>query len=215
MPMNAPPVAAERLSDAQMLKLGAHGITRSFPKQTIVLSEGDETDALYIVIEGRLKVFVADEHGHEIVLSTLGAGEYFGEMVLDGGPRSASVMTLEQSRLLTVPKAQFRDFVTKNPAFALSLIDKLIRRVRALTAHVKSLALMDVYVRVAHLLLDLAEEKNGKQVIGERLTQQDIANRVGASREMVGRILKDLAVGGYISVSKDGIVLHRKPPLHW
>lgn len=207
--------ASDRLSDAQLLTLGAHGITRSFPKQTIILSEGDETDALYIVIEGRLKVFVSAPSGHEVVLSTIGPGEYFGEMVLDGGPRSASVMTLEPSRLLTVPKAQFRGFVTSNPAFALSLIEKLIGRVRVLTAHVKSLALMDVYGRVAGLLLELAVEKDGKQVIGERLTQQEIANRVGASREMVGRILKDLAAGGYISVSRDGIVLHRKPPLHW
>jgi CRP/FNR family cyclic AMP-dependent transcriptional regulator len=114
-----------------------------------------------------------------------------------------------------VPKDAFREFVQNNPAFAFSLIEKLIARVRALTDNVKSLALMDVYGRVARLLLDLAEEREGLLVIGERLTQQEIANRVGASREMVSRILKDLTTGGYVTQSREGIVLHRKPPLHW
>ena len=150
-----------------------------------------------------------------MVLSTMGPGEYFGEMVLDEGPRSASVATLEPSRFLVVAKKDFRDFVASNPAFAQSLIDKLIRRVRALTESVKSLALMDVYGRVARLLLEMAEERDGGLAISQRLTQQDIANRIGASREMVSRILKDLSTGGYLTQSRNGIVLHRKPPAHW
>ena len=150
-----------------------------------------------------------------MVLSTQGPGEYFGEMVLDEGPRSASIMTLEPSRFLVVQKNDFREFVLKNPAFALSLIDKLIHRARALTESVKSLALMDVYGRVARLLLELAEERDGSMVIPQRLTQQDMASRIGASREMVSRILKDLSSGGYLTQSRTGIVLHRKPPEHW
>ncbi|MGH9578920.1 MAG: Crp/Fnr family transcriptional regulator, partial [Terriglobales bacterium] len=98
---------------------------------------------------------------------------------------------------------------------ALSLVEKLIHRVRALTESVKSLAFMDVYGRVARLLLELAEDRDGRLVIGERLTQQDIANRVGASREMVSRILKDLSLCGCITHSRAGIVLHRKPPARW
>jgi CRP/FNR family cyclic AMP-dependent transcriptional regulator len=162
-----------------------------------------------------VKVYVSDDDGHDVVLATQGAGEYFGELVLDEGPRSASVMTLEPSRFLVVPLNDFRDFVAGNPAFALSLIEKLIARVRSLTESVKSLALMDVYGRVARLLLELAEESNGGLVISQRLTQQDIASRIGASREMVSRILKDLSIGGYLTQSRTGIVLHRKPPEHW
>jgi CRP/FNR family cyclic AMP-dependent transcriptional regulator len=204
------------LNDADLTAVGAHGIARSYPKHTIIVSEGDATDSLYIILEGRVKAFVSDGEGNEMVLSTQGPGEYFGEMVLDEGPRSASIVTLEPSRFLVVPKAEFRQFVLSNPTFALSLIDKLISRVRSLTASVKSLALMDVYGRVARLLLEMAEEKgDGGYIIAQRLTQQDIASRIGASREMVSRILKDLSDGGYLTQSRTSIVLHRKPPEHW
>jgi CRP/FNR family transcriptional regulator, cyclic AMP receptor protein len=203
------------LLDADLMAVGSHGIARRYPKNTIVVSEGDRTDSLFVILEGRVKIYVSDDAGHDVVLSTQGPGEYFGELVLDEGPRSASVMTLEPSRFLVVPQKDFRDFVVKNPAFALSLIEKLIARVRSLTASVKSLALMDVYGRVARLLLELAEESNGGFVIPQRLTQQDIASRIGASREMVSRILKDLSIGGYLTQSRNGIVLHRKPPEHW
>jgi len=197
------------------MAMGPHAIARAYPKSTIIVSEGDRTDSLYIILEGRVKAFVSDDRGHEVVLSTQGPGEYFGEMVLDEGPRSASVMTLEPSRFLVVPKKDFRDFVARNPAFALSLLEKLIHRARALTESVKSLALMDVYGRVARLLLELAEERDGALVIGERLTQQEIASRVGASREMVSRILKDLTNGGYVAIERSRMVLTRRPPAHW
>lgn len=203
------------LSDAELKAIGSHGIARSYPKNTIIVSEGDTTDSLYIILEGRVKVFVSDGEGHDVVLSTQGPGEYFGEMVLDEGPRSASIMTLEPARFLVVPKSDFRDFVARNPAFALNLIEKLIGRARALTASVKSLALMDVYGRVARLLVEMAEENGGQFAILQRLTQQEIASRIGASREMVSRILKDLSTGGYLTQSRAGIVLHRKPPQHW
>ena len=203
------------LSDADLSAMGSHAIARSYPKNTIIVTEGDQTDSLYIILEGRVKVFVSDDDGHEVLLLTQGAGEYFGELVLDEGPRSASVMTLEPARFFVVPKQDFHDFVSKNPAFALSLIEKLISRVRSLTASVKSLALMDVYGRVARLLLELAEESGDTLAIPQRLTQQDIASRIGASREMVSRILKDLSTGGYLTQSRSGIVLHRKPPEHW
>jgi CRP/FNR family cyclic AMP-dependent transcriptional regulator len=203
------------LSDADLMAVGSHGIARSYPKNTIIVTEGDKTDSLYVILEGRIKVFVSDGEGHDMVLSTQGPGEYFGEMMLDEGPRSASIMTLEPSRFLIVAKADFREFVIKNPVFAHSLIEKLIVRARALTSSVKSLALMDVYGRVARLLLELAEDNGGKLSIPQRLTQQDIASRVGASREMVSRILKDLSTGGYLTQSRNGILLHRKPPEHW
>ncbi len=204
-----------RLTDAELMAIGVHGIARSFPKNAVIVNEGDATDSLYVITEGRVKAFVSDNEGGEVILSTQGPGEYFGEMVLDEGLRSASVMTLEPSRFLVVPKEDFREFVLKNPAFSVSLIEKLISRVRSLTESVKSLALMDVYGRVARLLLELAQEVDGVLVIEERLTQQDIANRVGASREMVSRILKDLSIGGYIAQTRERTVLLKKPPAHW
>lgn len=203
------------LDEAELREFSGRGAVKSFPKQTIIVSEGDETDSLYVILSGRVKVFVADESGREIVLGTQGPGEYFGEMALDGGARSASVMTLEPSRFMVVPRSRMREFLRSQPDFAVRLIEKLIRRSRALTASVKNLALLDVYGRVARLLLELAEEEGDKLVIKDRLTQQDVADRIGASREMVSKILKDLALGGYISVQKKRITIHKAPPRHW
>jgi len=207
--------AAFKLNEPELRALSGEGVVRSFPKHAVIVNEGDETDSLYIILSGRVKVFVSDEAGKEIMLASQGPGEYFGEMVLDGGPRSASVMTLEPSRFVVISKYKFREFLREHPEFSISLIEKLIRRTRMLTESVKSLALMDVYGRVARLLLDLAVRKNGSLVIDEKLTQQDIASRVGASREMISRILKDLTTGGYVTVDRKRITINRTPPRHW
>ena len=203
------------LTEAELHALSGQGAVKSFPNHAVIVHEGDETDSLYVILSGRVKVFVADESGKELVLGTQEAGEYFGEMVLDGGPRSASVMTLEPTRFLVVPKHKVREFLRSQPDFAVRLIEKLIRRTRALTENVKNLALMDVYGRVARLLLDLARDDGGGLVVREKLTQQDIADRVGASREMVSKILKDLVTGGYLSVVRKRITIHKAPPRHW
>jgi CRP/FNR family cyclic AMP-dependent transcriptional regulator len=203
------------LTEKHLRSLAQHGVSRRFPKNAVVVHEGDATDSLYIIVSGKVKVYVADESGKEVVLNTEGPGSYFGEMVLDGGPRSASVMTLEPSTFAVVAQSEFRKFLTENPDVAVHIIEKLIARTRALTDSVKSLALLDVYGRVARLLLELAHEEKGKLVIGEKLTQQDIANRVGASREMVSRILGDLSKGGYIDISDKKITINKKPPARW
>jgi CRP/FNR family cyclic AMP-dependent transcriptional regulator len=212
-PKEPPP--DEVLDDAALKALSQRAVTRSFAKNTVVVNEGDRTDSLYIIVSGRVKIYVSDDKGKEIVLNESGPGQYFGEMVLDEGPRSASVMTLAPTRFLVVPGADFAAFLAKSPDFSLHLIRKLIRRVRALTNDVKSLALMDVYGRVARMLLDLAVERDGALVIEGRPTQQEIANRVGASREMISRILTDLAAGGYIGVERDRIVIARTLPRAW
>jgi CRP/FNR family transcriptional regulator, cyclic AMP receptor protein len=203
------------LSEVELKAVSQRALTRTFPKNTVVVSEGDRTDTLHIIVSGRVKIYVSDDKGKEIVLNHAGPGEYFGEMVLDEGPRSASVMTLEPTRFLVIPKEDFRGLVAKSPDFSLHLIRKLIRRVRALTNDVKSLALMDVYGRVARMLLELAVERDGALVIEDRPTQQEMANRVGASREMISRILTDLADGGYITVARDRITIARALPRAW
>jgi CRP/FNR family cyclic AMP-dependent transcriptional regulator len=206
---------SKRFDEHELRVLAAQGVVRAFPKNTIIVSEGDRTDSFYIILSGRVRIFVSDEEGREIVLATQGAGDYFGEMVLDGGPRSASVMTLEPSRFAIIARAHFREFLHSHPAFSIRLVEKLIGRTRALTENVKSLALLDVYGRIARVLLELAVEENGRLIVGEKLTQQDIANRVGASREMVSKIFKDLTAGGYISIDRKRITIHKSPPRHW
>ena len=209
------PSPDELLDVIDLRDFAERAVTRTLPKNTVVVSEGDRTDSLYIIVSGRVKIYVSDEKGKEVALNESGPGEYFGEMVLDEGPRSASVMTLEPTQFLVVPKEDFREFVKKSPEFSLHLIYKLIKRVRALTNDVKSLALMDVYGRVARMLLELAVERDGVLVIESKPTQQEIASRVGASREMVSRILGDLTVGGYITVARDRITIARALPRAW
>jgi CRP/FNR family cyclic AMP-dependent transcriptional regulator len=203
------------LSEQDIAALSRRAVTRAFPKNTIILNEGDQTDSLYIILSGRVKVFLANEEGKEIVLDTQGPGEYFGEMVLDEGPRSASVMTLEPCRFQLIPKDDVKALMQSHPDFAMHLVRKLIYRGRVLTEHVKSLALQNVYGRFAKLLNEMAVPQDGKRVLQEKLSQQEMANRVGASREMINRIVKDLTTGGYISVDGQRIVIHKPLPANW
>lgn len=202
------------LSSAELAEISRHGIAREYKARTVLMTEGDLTDALYIIFEGRVRAYVSDADGREAVLSVMGPGEYFGEIALDEGPRSASVITLEPCKLLVVPGADLADFVRRNPAFAMHFIHRLIGRIRTLTESVRSLALMDAYGRVARLLLENAITEKGVQYV-EKLTQAEIASRVGCSREMVSRIFKDLVQGRYITVQPDRIVINRKPPARW
>ena len=202
------------LPQSELDALAARGV-RSFPKNTIVVNEGDETDSLYVILSGTVKFFVSEDGGRDFVLGTAGPGEYFGEIALAGGPRSASVMTLEPCRFVIIPKSEMKSFLAQYPDVALHLIGNLSQRVRTLTDNAKSLALLDVYGRVTKALLDLAVPQDGKLVIPGKLTQQEIADRVGASREMISRILKDLTLGGYIEQSGKSIIVHRTPPSHW
>jgi len=202
------------LAPEELAELRRKAQVRNLPRQALVVSEGDRTDSLYIILSGKVKVFLSED-GRQVTLRQLGPGDYFGEMVLDEGPRSASVMTVEPCSLAVVSREAFWAFIAAHPDFTLRLIKKLIHFTRGLTNSVRSLALLDVYGRVARLLLELAVERDGKRVIPEKLTQREIASRVGASREMIGLILRDLSIGGYISVAGREITINREPPKHW
>ena len=203
------------LTAAELEEISQHGVVRDYRPRTVLVTEGDRTDALYIILDGKVRAYVSDKDGREAILSVMGPGEYFGEIAFDEGPRSASVITLEPCRMLVVPREDFTDFVKRSPPFAVHFINRLIARVRTLTESVRSLALMDAYGRVARLLLESAVTEKGIQFVPQKLTQAEIASRVGCSREMVSRIFKDLVQGGYISVQPDRIVINRKPPARW
>jgi CRP/FNR family cyclic AMP-dependent transcriptional regulator len=203
------------LSDADIEAIASLATTRNVPANTLVVHEGDQTDSLYIIRSGRVRIFLQDDKGKEVILTTQGPGDYFGEMVLDGGPRSASVMSTEPCQFTIISKVNLERFIQSSPAGALAIIRQLIARVRSLTDNVRNLALLDVYGRLRKTLLDLAVEENGVRVIKEKLTQQDLANRVGASREMVSKIMKELSVGGYIRTERKIITVLRDPPTGW
>ncbi len=200
------------LDRAELAPLAAVAAVRNYPTDAIIVSEGDRADTLYFVLSGRVKVFVGGDDGREIVLAAQGSGTFFGDMMLDDGLRSASVMTLEPCRVAALSRHVFRDFLVRHPDTALALIKNLIRRTRSTNDQVRDLALLDAFGRVCKLLQSLAREVGGRLIVEERLTQEEIGERVGASREMVSRVLKDLKTGGYVRLENRRIVILRKLP---
>ena len=206
----------EGLSDEQIGLLTNRAAVRTYPKGAIIVSEGDEGNSLFLIQSGSVKAFLSDENGKEVVLSTQRDGEYFGDLALfDDEPRSASVMALEPCKVMIITKAQLRDAIKEDPEIGFTLLHGLAKRVRILTENVRTLALLDVFGRLSKTLYDLAEEKDGVLVIEQRLTQQDLANRIGASREMVSRIMHDLIEGGYLERETRRITIRKKIPSNW
>ena len=203
------------LSDADIALIEELAVEKQVPKGIIVMTEGAPGDSLYAIKTGRVKIFMGDEEGREIILKILGAGDFFGEMsMIDSQPRSASVATLEASTFKVLSHQAFEQCVERAPRIATVVLQALARRLRDADRKISNLALMGVYGRVASTLLELAVNRDGKMVVGEKLSQQDIANMVGASREMVNRILKDLSERGYITVESKSITIHdqKLPP---
>ena len=205
----------ERLQDHDLQQIANAAVVRSFPRNSIVITEGDDSNSLYLVLSGEVKVFVSDEDGKTNTINRLGPGDYFGEMsLIDDQPRSASVATLGACKLSIISRAFLFDYIESNPRVAIALLQGMARRLRDTTGHAKNLALMDVFGRIAHVLLDEAADEDGR-LITPPLTQQDIAERVGSSREMVSRILKDLRAGDYIAQDGKRIVINKAIPDRW
>jgi CRP/FNR family transcriptional regulator, cyclic AMP receptor protein len=207
------PLFAE-LTDDDLEVINELSVEKLMPRGTVVLTEGDGGDSLYAIVSGRVKVFIGDEDGREIILKILGPGDFFGEMsLIDQQPRSASVSVIETSTLKVLSHVAFQECMKRAPAIATTVMTALAKRLRDADKKISTLALMDVYGRVANTLLELAIEADGKLVVGEKLSQQEIANMVGASREMVNRILKDLTERGFIAIeSKQITILDNKLP---
>src|SRR5258705_258667 len=197
------------LPENQLALLTSALSRKSFPRGTMIIAAGDVTESLFVVISGRLKVMMTDDEGREVILAILGPNEFFGEMgLIDDHPRSASVVALEACELLSLSKRDFKRCLSENFEMTMTVMRGLAKRLREADQKIGSLALMDVYGRVAHLLLDMAETVDGQKVVTKKLAKQDIAKMIGASREMVSRVMKDLQSGGYIEVRPGSIFLH-------
>lgn len=199
------------LPDEEVAAVQQRGQRRRYPARALIIQEGETGNVVFFVLEGRLRVFAADDDGGEIVLNVLEPGSCCGELALLGdGVRSASVMTLEPAVLFSLSGSELRAVFERHPAVFNRLLSLLGQRVKALSDNVRSLALDDVYVRVTRYLHEAAEVTSDGLLVAQDLTQRELASRVGASREMVARILRELRVGGYISTSR-GRILIRKP----
>jgi CRP/FNR family cyclic AMP-dependent transcriptional regulator len=204
------------LQEPMLREIAERGNVKRYPAHSVLITEDDASDTLYIILSGRVKVYASNESGKDVILNVLAAGDLVGEMSIDGGSRSASAMTLEPTSCVLVSGADLRAFIVAHPDFAHHLILKLITRVRSLTGRVKSLALEDVYGRVL-ALLQATSEPDGEQrrIVTQKMTQQDIAEHVGSSREMVSRIFKQLTIGGYVTLEGGQIRILKTPPAFW
>lgn len=211
-----PPSIFGQLDEVRAKTLFSDFQRRAYAKNSFVINAGDNSDSFYLIQSGKIKIVILDEEGKEVILSMLGPGDHFGEFsLIDGQPRSASAVTMEESALLIVSKDQFRECLAENPDIAERVMLSLTQRLRDADRKIEGLALHDVYSRLVRTLSELSTEQDGKHILPQRLTHQDLANMIGASREMITRILRDLATGGYISVENREITLLKKLPSAW
>ncbi len=200
------------LTEAQLETLAAGSARRSYPKGRTIVSEGEPSQSMYILLAGRAKVQRSDSEGKEVILAVLGSGEFIGEMsLIDDAPRSASVITLEPCEFMAVSKEAFKAMLVQSPEVAMNVMRGLVRRLREADKKIETLALLDVYGRVARVLLDFSEDVGGERMVKNKLPRQEIAKMIGASREMVSRVMKGLEIDGYIVTMPEGkLVLREK-----
>jgi CRP/FNR family cyclic AMP-dependent transcriptional regulator len=204
------------MSNTHLELLSAQACHRSYDKNSIIFAEGDYSDSLYILRQGRIKIYISDSDGREMLLNELGTGDYFGELsLIDHGPRSASARTLCDCDVSIITSEDFLQCLFSNPEMAISMLELVTKRLRVATNSQRQLALMDVYGRLKMTLLALSVEINTSRLIEPKPTQQNLANMIGASREMVSRIFKNLKARGYIETSKTSITIRKTLPDKW
>lgn len=196
--------------------LAGRGRVMNVPKNGLIAQEGEPGDSLFVLLRGKVKVFSSGRGGRELTYEMVEHGDFFAEACLDGGPRSASAVALEPSVCVVVPRDAVEDEAAREPGLAMELLARLAKRLRLVTQTARSIALMDVYGRVVRML----EAEHGaataeRPITLHQITHLQIASRVGASREMVSRLLKDLEKGGYIELGNRRITLRRKLPARW
>lgn len=203
------------LDDHDLAQIAAASVVRTYSKNSIVITEGDTSSSLYIILTGAVKVFVSNADGRTNIINRLGPGDYFGELsLIDNEPRSASIETLTKTQLSILSRPYFVSYLEANPRVAIRLLEGMGQRLRKTTDHAKDLALMDVFGRIANVLLKSATDEDGRMMTPP-LTQQDIADQVGASREMVSRILKDLRAGDYVAMDGKRFIINKHIPDRW
>ena len=205
------PIFSE-LSDDDISSLGRLAIRKHYAKDNVVFFENEEGDFFFMILDGRIKVTILGDDGREVILSLLGPGDFFGEMaLLDNEPRSATAIAVEDSELLSLHRTDFQSVLTDNRTITAGLIKVLSGRLRRANHQISTLALLDVYGRVARVIVDMAREEGRRlkdgRIAFRRATHQEIANRIGTTRETVTRMLKDLERQGLIHVEGKELVV--------
>jgi len=185
-----------------------------YPRGSIVFYEGDPGDFLMVVISGKVKVVLLGEGGQEIILAMLGPGNFFGEMaILESAPRSATVMTIEPSEFLCLDQQSFSALLQRHPPISIKILKHLSERLRQADEQIRSLAMFDIYGRIAQCLLRLGQTQGKrleeKLVITDRPSFQELSHMIGCSRETVSRAMKVLQEDGYLTVTRKDITIKR------
>jgi CRP/FNR family transcriptional regulator, cyclic AMP receptor protein len=194
------------LTQAQAEAVAAAVVKQRFKRGECIVEQGKKSNLLAIVLTGRARVVTADARGREVILATMNPGDYIGEMsLIDNQPHSASVRAEVQTDVLILGGVEFARCLPENTSMAYAIMKGLVQRLRHADRKIESLALMDVYGRVARALLEFAKpDKDGQLIIRDRVSRQDVAKMIGASREMVSRVMKDLEERGFIELLEDG-----------
>ena len=197
------------LTVAQAEVISGAVIKRRFKRGEALVEQGQKSNALFILLTGRARVMTSDSRGREVILATLAQGDYLGEMsIIDNEPHSATVRAEVQTDVLMLGRAEFARCLTENASMSLVVMRGLVKRLRHADRKIESLALLDVYGRVAHALLDFAvADAQGQLLVKDKISRQDLAKMVGASREMVSRVMKDLEERGFIEALPSGATL--------
>jgi len=206
----------KNLSDSVLEHLLATSRIHKHRKGVLLISEGETGESLYLIISGRVKIFVSDEGGNEMTLFIETSGGYIGEIsLLDDAPRTASAITLEPTEIISISKRGFKDLVRENPDIAFNIIEALSKKLRRSTNVIRSLALRNVYQRLVLKLLELAEEDNGNKIIAVKYSYLELGKMIGASREMVGKVMAELIRGGYLEERDKKLVVLKDFPHDW
>ncbi|MEQ1560820.1 MAG: Crp/Fnr family transcriptional regulator [Methyloglobulus sp.] len=204
------------LSEETLTELAQKAKPVNFPKQASIFTEGDESSSLYIILSGIVRVFGSDDKCKEVTLLIQEPGSYFGEIaLLSNEPRSASVVTLEKTSCAVIAKSDFIKWLMNHPEIAISLLAVLSEKIRQLTDKVKQMALSNVYERTVKALNEMSVAEGDVRVIQHRPTQQDLASMVGASREMINKIMHELTKGGYVAIDDKRLIINKKIPSSW
>ncbi len=183
-------------------------VKRRFKRGELIVEQNTKSNALFILLNGRARVLTADTRGREVILAVLQPGHYVGEMsLIDHEPHSASVRAEVQTDMLVLGRNEFARCLPDSSSLSYAILRGLVARLRNADRQIESLALLDVYGRVARTLLDMSEEEKGVKIIRGKVSRQDMAKVVGASREMVSRVMKDLEERGVIETLENGSVV--------
>jgi len=204
------------LTPEQLELLAAKIRNLTYPKASIIISEGEISESLFILRKGKIRIYISDNDGREMLLNELGPGDYFGDLsIIDREPHSASAVTLCNCEVSVISSADFLQLLQDSSSFAINILKETTKRLRKSTVSQRQLALLGVYGRLREKILSLCKEVNGVVLLDPKPTQQEFANMIGASRETVSRILKDLVGGGYIEKRKKSLLINKALPLEW